>query len=53
VNGSVAGNWIRESVKDEDLAAVVRQVEEGSDFGAQHSRNCICDAVEAKYSLSA
>jgi hypothetical protein len=44
--------WIRESVKDRDLAEVVRQVEERSDLDPQDSRNRICDAIEAKYSLS-
>jgi phosphoglycolate phosphatase (TIGR01487 family) len=45
--------WIRESVKDRDLAEVVRQVEEWSDLGSQDSRDRICNAIEAKYSLSA
>ena len=45
--------WIRESVKDRDLAEVVRQVEERDHLDAQDSRNLICDAIEVKYSLSA
>lgn len=45
--------WIRESVKDKDLAEVVRQVEERSDLDSQDSRHRICDAIEAKYSLNA
>lgn len=45
--------WIRDSVKDRDLAEVVRQVEERCDHDPQDSRNRICDAIEAKYSLSA
>jgi hydroxymethylpyrimidine pyrophosphatase-like HAD family hydrolase len=45
--------WIRESVKDKDLAAVVRHVEKRSDHDSQDSRNRICDAIEARYSLSA
>jgi phosphoglycolate phosphatase (TIGR01487 family) len=45
--------WIRDSVKDRDLAEVVRQVEERSDNDPKDSRKRICDAIEAKYSLSA
>ena len=45
--------WIRDSVKDRDLAEVVRQVEERSDNDPRESRKRICDAIEAKYSLSA
>ena len=45
--------WIRESVKDNDLAKVVRQVEERCDHNSRDSRNRICDAIETKYSLSA
>jgi phosphoglycolate phosphatase (TIGR01487 family) len=45
--------WIRESVKDRDLAEVVRQVEERGDLDSQDSRNLICDAIEARYSLNA
>ena len=44
--------WIRESVKDRDLAEVVRQVEERCGNDPQDSRQRICDAIEAKYSLS-
>ena len=45
--------WIRESVRDKDLAKVVRQVEERCDHNLRDSRNRICDAIETKYSLSA
>jgi HAD superfamily hydrolase (TIGR01484 family) len=45
--------WIRESVKDTDLAEVVEQVEERCRDAARDSRDRICDAIEGKYSLSA
>ena len=44
--------WIRDSVRDKDLAEIVRQVEE-RDYDLQDSRNRICDAIEVKYCLSA
>jgi HAD superfamily hydrolase (TIGR01484 family) len=43
--------WIRESVKDEGLAQVVRRVEERSDLTPSESRTRICDAIDAKYTL--
>jgi hypothetical protein len=45
--------WIRDSVKDKDLAEVVRQVEAQGDAEPQDSRSRICDAIEHRYSLSA
>jgi hypothetical protein len=45
--------WIRDSVKDKDLADVVRQVEELSGDDARNSRDRICKAIEAKYTLGA
>jgi HAD superfamily hydrolase (TIGR01484 family) len=45
--------WIRDSVKDADLAEIVRQVEERDDLAADGSRTRICEAIEARYSLSA
>jgi len=45
--------WIRESVKDKDLAEVVRQVELRGDLEPQDTRSRICDAIEDRYSLSA
>jgi phosphoglycolate phosphatase (TIGR01487 family) len=45
--------WIRDSVKDKDLADLVRQVEELSGEDARGSRNRICDVIEAKYTLGA
>ena len=44
--------WIRDSVNDPDLAEIVRQVEKRCDYAAQDSRNRICGAIAAKYSLS-
>ncbi|WP_300779399.1 HAD-IIB family hydrolase [Enhydrobacter sp.] len=43
--------WIRDSVRDKDLAEIVRQIEERS-HDPQDSRSRICDAIEAKYSLN-
>jgi HAD superfamily hydrolase (TIGR01484 family) len=45
--------WIRESVKDEELAQVVQQVENRSDIAGPDTRKRICDEIEAKYSLGA
>lgn len=45
--------WIRDSVKDRDLAEVVRQIEERCDNDPGDTRDRICGAIEAKYSLSA
>jgi hypothetical protein len=45
--------WIRDSVKDLDLAEVVQQVEKQCVHATEDSRNRICDAIAAKYSLSA
>jgi hypothetical protein len=45
--------WIRDSVKDPDLADVVQQVEKRCGHAAEDSRNRICDAIAAKYSLDA
>jgi hypothetical protein len=45
--------WIQDSVKDEDLAEFVRQVEKRSGHAAEESRNQICEAIEVKYGLSA
>ena len=45
--------WIRDSVKDKELAEVVRQVEDQGDLARPDTRTRICDAIEAKYSLSA
>jgi hypothetical protein len=44
--------WIRESVKDEDLAALVRQIEQNNTLSPQETRNRICDAIEARYTLA-
>lgn len=44
--------WIRESVKDEDLAALVQQVEQNKNLSPQDTRNRICDAIEARYTLA-
>jgi hypothetical protein len=44
--------WIRESVKDEDLAALVRQIEQNNNLSPQETRNRICDAIEARYTLA-
>lgn len=45
--------WIRDSVKDKELAEVVRQVEDQGNLARPDTRTRICDAIEAKYSLSA
>ena len=44
--------WIRESVKDEDLAALVQQIEQNNNLSPQDTRNRICDAIEARYTLA-
>ena len=43
--------WIRDSVKDKELADFVRQVEKASADDAKGSCNRICEAIEAKYTL--
>ena len=44
--------WIRESVKDEELAALVQQIEENNNLSPQDTRNRVCDAIEARYTLA-
>jgi hypothetical protein len=45
--------WIRDSVKDRDLAEVVEHVEKQYRETAWESRKQICGAIEDKYSLGA
>ena len=44
--------WIRDSVKDGDLAKLVQQIEQNNDLSPQDTRNRICDAIEARYTLA-
>ena len=44
--------WIRQSVKDDDLAELVRQIERNNDLSPQETRNRICDAIEDRYTLA-
>lgn len=44
--------WIRDSVKDDDLARLVQQIEQNHDLSPQDTRNRICDAIEARYTLA-
>jgi hypothetical protein len=44
--------WIRECVKDDDLADVVRKIEGDNDLSPQDTRDRICEAVEARYTLA-
>jgi hypothetical protein len=44
--------WIRKSVKDEDLAVLVQQIEQDTDSNPQDTRNRICGAIEARYTLA-
>jgi hydroxymethylpyrimidine pyrophosphatase-like HAD family hydrolase len=45
--------WVRESIKDEDLAADVQSVEEAERMDPRASRNAIRRAIEARYTLPA
>ena len=44
--------WIRDAVKDGDLADAVLQVETLSGLAQKESRDEICDAIESRYTLS-
>ncbi|MGH9695135.1 MAG: DUF5752 family protein, partial [Bryobacteraceae bacterium] len=44
--------WIRGSVKDEDLAEFVQQIEKDNHLSLQDTRDRICDAIEARYTLA-
>ena len=44
--------WIRENVKDEDLAELVQQIEQNSNLSPQATRSRICDAIEARHTLA-
>jgi hypothetical protein len=44
--------WIRESVKDEELAELVQQIEQNSNLSPQDTRSRICNAIEARYTLA-
>jgi hydroxymethylpyrimidine pyrophosphatase-like HAD family hydrolase len=44
--------WIRGSVKDEALATLVQQIEQGNDLSPQDTRNRVCDVIEARYTLT-
>jgi hypothetical protein len=44
--------WIRGSVKDDDLARLVQHIEQNDDLSPQDTRNRICDAIEARYTLA-
>jgi hypothetical protein len=44
--------WIRESVKDEEIAELVQQIEQNSNLSPQDTRSRICNAIEARYTLA-
>lgn len=44
--------WIRDAVKDDDLAKLVQQIEQSNNLSPQDTRDCICDAIEARYTLA-
>ena len=44
--------WIRKSVKDDDLAALVQQIEQDTNSNPQDTRNRICSVIEARYTLA-
>ena len=39
-------------MKDGDLASLVQQIEQNHDLSPQDTRNRICDAIEARYTLA-
>ncbi len=43
--------WMRDVIKNSDLAAEVENIERRHDLGATRSRALICAAVEARYTL--
>jgi len=44
--------WIRDIVKDDDLAKLVQQTEQNSELSPRDTRDRICDAIEARYTLA-
>lgn len=44
--------WILKSVKDDDLAEPVQQIEQNSNLSPQDSRSRICNSIEARYTLA-